>query len=296
MGKAIVQLRREFWESRASFVLTPLVLGALLIVLLLMGLFTEPDNMSRMLQHMQAGFGSSPGPLNAHTFAADGLNHGLAAIYVVFTVVLLLVLQPYLLSALYSDRRDRSILFWKSLPLSETENVLTKLAATVLAAPALYAVVAIATAGLYLVILMVANLFVDMGLPNLGAGLTAFITSILGFVIGWLLLALWALPLFCWLLFCSAVARKAPFLLAIGVPLVLVFCEYWLFGSRYLAGAIKSQVLQAFASFASVLPHPERIVTEIAGTLTNMRLWFGWVISAVLLLACIGLRNYRYEL
>lgn len=296
MHKAIIQLRRELWESRASFVLTPLIMGALLIVLLVIGLLSEPHNMSLMIQHMQAGLGPSHEPIDAAVASADAWNHGLAAIYVVFTVVLLLVLQPYLLSALYSDRRDRSILFWKSLPVGETRNVLTKVAATVLVAPTIYAAVAIATAALYLVILMIANLFVDMRLPGLGAGSMAFITSIFGFAIGWLLLALWALPIFCWLLFCSAIARKAPFLLALGVPLVLVFCEYWLFGTRYLAGAIKTQLSQALGSFASTLPHPEHIAAELAGALSNMRLWFGWVISVLLLVACIGLRSYRYEL
>lgn len=306
MNKILIQFKREFWESRASFLHTPLYLGGLVMALLLFGSVTSKHTVGQAIQQMQGASGESQnidadflGQLMSgelFTTHPEILSHGLAAIYTVFFLVLLLVLQPYLLSALYSDRRDQSILFWKSLPVSERQNVLTKLGAAVLAAPLFYGAAALLTGALYLVALIVTGLFLDFQLPGFGEILGTYFGSIASLVVAWLLLALWALPIFSWLLFSSALAKKAPFLMALGVPLVLAVLEFWVFGSCYLGCAISDQIQASLAVFAAVLPHPEQIGVQLAQTFAAPALWVGLLISVLLLSGSIWLRSYRYEI
>src|SRR5206468_10746510 len=51
----------------------------------------------------------------------------------------------YCLDALYGERRDRSILFWKSLPVSDVMAVLSKLAIPIVILPLLSFAVTVAT-------------------------------------------------------------------------------------------------------------------------------------------------------
>ncbi|WP_210235883.1 ABC-2 transporter permease, partial [Mesorhizobium sp. M1C.F.Ca.ET.212.01.1.1] len=81
------------------------------------------------------------------------LPHGV----VLFIGVLAFVVFFYCLGALYDDRRDRSILFWKSLPLSDTQTVLSKVISALIVAPLIAVIAGIITMlGFLLVISVVA--------------------------------------------------------------------------------------------------------------------------------------------
>ena len=51
----------------------------------------------------------------------------------------------YCLDALYGERRDRSILFWKSLPVSDLTTVLSKASIPIVVLPLLTFAVTVAT-------------------------------------------------------------------------------------------------------------------------------------------------------
>ena len=307
MKKTVAQFKRELWESRTGLIRAPWYLAALILVLVLFALVTAQSNIGDLLEQVRQG-GEKARELDPELlrlFASGELfsahpklvSMALAALYMIFLLVFLLVQQSYLLGSLYSDRRDQSILFWKSLPVSECQNVLTKLGTATLSGPLCYAVAALAAGAIYLFVLMVyAGVFLGVSLPGLGQILWAYLASIAGLLVGWLLLALWAMPVFCWMMFCSALAKKAPFLLVLGIPLALVVLELWILGSAHLGGAIKAQINTALASPAEVMPHPGRMGTQLGEALSATAFWGGLLLSGLFLAGCVWLRNYRYEI
>jgi len=318
MNKVLTQFKREFWESRASLVRTPMYLALVLVALMLVGLATSSKDLGGLVQ----GSNSKLEPkMNIHLVFNDEeivmdkdiqallssgqlfrahpklLGATLAGMGTIFLLVFLLVQPSYLLGALYADRRDQSVLFWKSLPVSETRNVLTKLATAVLAAPIGYLLAALAAGLVYLVILLgYAGLFLGMQLPGLGQLLSALIGASASLVVGWLVYALWAMPFVCWLLFCSALAKKAPFLLCVGIPLALGVLEVWLLGSRAFATLVAEQLKGALGGFGSVIVNSEQMGLYVGQTLTAPAVWVGLALSAGLVAGSVMLRNYRYEI
>lgn len=123
----------------------------------------------------------------------------------------------YALGALYDDRRDRSILFWQSLPISDTETVLSKLIAGGLVAPLVTILVTLVTGVLTLLMFTVQMAIhgISFWQPLAHAHPFAVLGGLLAAVPLYLL---WGLPAFGWLLLCSAWARSKPFLWAVALP------------------------------------------------------------------------------
>ena len=118
MNTAIWLVRREFWENRAIWMI-PAVIGGLMVLIALFGridLLAIPSQVPS--QAVGGGF--------------------LLAVGATFFVVLSIYSTWYLLDCLYADRKDRSVLFWKSMPISDTTTVLSKLATAVIVIPAVY--------------------------------------------------------------------------------------------------------------------------------------------------------------
>jgi ABC-2 type transport system permease protein len=307
MHKLLIQLKREFWECRSSFVKTPMVTAGILMGLLLLGVVPWHSKISGVMQqHKEANplefkMGSQVfnelGQQQSITTEAGYLVHGLATVYTVFAIILLLVLMFYFVDTLYSDRRDQSILFWKSMPVSEHSTILTKLAAGIAGAPLFYAVAALATGALFLaVFLFYAGFLWNIPVPGMGATVLAFFKSSLGLVLGWWLLVLWYLPLFCWLLISSAFARKSPFLLALGAPLAVAVLEKWVLGSHNIFSIIKNQIVAGFYNFQVLLHGPGAVFEQLGSTLASFQLWIGLLLSAALLAGCTWLRKNRWEI
>lgn len=307
MSKFFIQVKREFWECRSSFLRTPVVMAGILMFLLLLGIVPFQNKIGGFLEHAK---------IERHSEIEQGaeilerwgdntsskpdlkyLTHGLAGLYSLFVLVLLLVLSFYFADALYSDRRDQSILFWKSLPVAEHKTILAKLAAGTIGAPLFYAAAAFTTGLAYLLILsLYAKIFWHLPVPDLGAVLTAFLTSTVGLVLGWMLLVTWYLPIFCWLLFTSAAARKAPFLIALGVPLALIVLEAWVFGTHHLFTVLKDQTIAGLYHLHSVAHDPASGGEYLISTFSSLQLWAGLVISVGFLMACSWLRQNRWEI
>jgi ABC-2 type transport system permease protein len=147
-----------------------------------------------------------------------------------FHLVLMIVVIFYLAGCLYDDRRDRSILFWKSLPVSDTLTVASKLLTATIAAPLMYLAVIALT---QVVLLLIASGY------GLAAGINIFseIWAPANLPQIWLVTlyaaavqSLWLLPIFGWLMLCSSFAPRLPILIAIIVPaLIGLFQHFWSF-------------------------------------------------------------------
>ena len=214
-------VKREFWEHRGGFFWAPIITGGIFLLLNIMGIITAEvlgarnginfgasGGLRKVIEGMDAGDLSQVGlALDIAMYSAMGL----------LVVVLGFVVFFYCLGALYDDRRDRSILFWKSLPVSDTSTVLSKVISATVLAPIIAVVVGIIVGMLQLLILAVTLSFHGVNVWQLL--LLAHPFRVMFNLIGYIpLYALWAAPAVGWLLICSAWSRSKPFLWAVALP------------------------------------------------------------------------------
>ena len=128
----------------------------------------------------------------------------------------------YCLSALSAERNDKSILFWRSLPITDTETVVSKFLTAMVVAPLLVAAIVIAT---QIVLLMFASLAILIG----GGSPVELLLGPLPFVQIWVLVlwifitgSLWVAPLVAWVLLCSAFAQRSVLVWAVALPVALI--------------------------------------------------------------------------
>jgi len=230
-----------------------------------------------------------------------------------FHFVLFIVIFLFLLGSLYDDRKDGSILFWKSLPVSDTQTVLSKLATATIVAPLIF------TAGLiisHLVFFVLTSILLLLHgvnpftilwstinyFPNWGA-----------FLVGCLAQAMWALPVYGWLLFSSSFSKRRPFLLAVFAPMLAGFAWYWYnalvnldvvrIGVFKTIGILMAKGLQPFTSGLGFTVEEidfdpsERtgmeLIESMLNGLTNPSLYYGLIFAVVAVALAIYVRRFR---
>ncbi|MBS0570147.1 MAG: hypothetical protein JSS28_06040 [Proteobacteria bacterium] len=229
-SKFLWQVKREFWEHRGGFLWTPLIIAAVMLAFMAMALVTAE------LTARQHGFtlnGIHIDQLASHIDADEmakfqgALDLGLITMGFPIRIALFVVVFFYALGALYNDRADRSVLFWKSLPLSDTQTVLSKVAAGLVLAPVFAAIGMIA---LQLGFLILLSLYAGIH----GINALPYLWSPSHLIAMWVKLAvlipvnaLWALPTMGWLLLCSSWARSKPFLWAVMLPILAGVLVTW---------------------------------------------------------------------
>ena len=148
----------------------------------------------------------------------------LYALAMIINTVLQVMMIFYLLDSLYGERKDYSILFWKSLPLSDTMIVLSKLAVAAILIP----VISLVTIMLAQVMTLALQSYTVADMT----GSASWLWQQAGLVDFWqahlILLAeqsIWLFPVMGWLLLCSVWSRRSPFIPAIIIPLLLIFVD-----------------------------------------------------------------------
>jgi ABC-2 type transport system permease protein len=282
-------IRREFWENRAIWII-PAVFGALLIVTALFG-------------HMNLPTLTSPNEI--HTFGAAFL----VVFGLMFYSVMSLYATWYLLDCLYADRKDRSILFWKSLPVSDTNTVLSKLIVALIVIPVVSFVTADLTALLAAFIVSIrmrASIGSALWQPDLWLQMQVL------WIYAVCTAAIWYLPVAGWLMLVSAWAKRAVILWSFMPPLVLYIIERWFLGSnivgrvigRRLAGlpavalnasGVKSWHVDAATDTLS-LPNSVFHFINPVGFLSNPQTLIGAAVGVVLIIGAIQLRMRRSEI
>jgi ABC-2 type transport system permease protein len=226
-------LQREFWEHKGSMFWAPVVVGAAIVLFvatmvgfgLSQGEIRFKDNVKVQGQSVSQAFNSVPAEKRAQVIdaVANAYLATAAPLYLMLSVVVFF----YCLGALYDERRDRSILFWKSLPVSDAQTVLSKVLTALCVAPLITIAMATFTSVLLLIIggLILAvngvNLFGDV-LSNPAVYLAPL--EVLGLLPVYIV---WALPTVGWLLMVSAWARSKVFLWAVGAPLIAMVIVKW---------------------------------------------------------------------
>jgi ABC-2 type transport system permease protein len=203
----------------------------------------------------------------------------------------------YSLDALHGERRDRSILFWKSLPVSDTTAVLSKASIPMLVLPVITFAVTLATQWIMLLIHSAVLLGSGVSAAPLWSQLPWFQMSVMLLYHLVALHGFWLAPIYAWLVLVSGWARRAAFVWA-ALPLVAVaVIEKIAFNSSHFASMLQTYVMGGPGSNDLTAPggpmmHPLTLAT-IGEFLGSPILWIALAIAAVLLAGAVQMRRYR---
>jgi ABC-2 type transport system permease protein len=223
-------LKREFWEHKGGFFWTPAVIGALMTLFLAIsmafGLVAKSQHGMQINGEQVTNLGKIVTP-EQKAQAIEAISTGYIGTSAPLFMVMAFVVFFFCLGTLFDERKDRSVLFWKSLPVSDTETVLSKAAMALVGAPLLTYAFAVVTSLLALLIICVGSGL--SGLNIFGGVLTsaATYTSPLELLAILPVYAVWALPTVGWLMMVSAWARTKVFLWAVGAPVLTVAMIAW---------------------------------------------------------------------
>jgi ABC-2 type transport system permease protein len=268
-------VRRELWEH-GSLVWAPLAMALTIIVVSLVSVMVKTSvdidlGEDRPLPEL---FGDVEKQRGIFSLVMAGLVF--PQLLVGFVVVFF-----YLLDGLFTERCDRSILFWKSLPVSDAKTVLSKLFVALVAVPlwswALSLVVGLVVFGV-LATQVSGTPAAGLGTWHGGTWLTVQAAMLGKMAIA----ALWYLPVAGWLLLASVLAKRAPFLWATLPFLVLSLAERIALGSN-VVGAMVAQRLFGFREEVSLM-------SEFP-LLASPALWIGVAVGAALVYAAIRVRR-----
>jgi ABC-2 type transport system permease protein len=271
-------MRRELWENRSIYIAPLAVAGVALFGFSLGSIAGIWEKQLRL----------NPAQPQAPYDMAAGLMMLTGIVVSVF----------YCLDALHSERRDRSILFWKSLPVSDVTTVLAKASIPLVILPLLTFAITVAMHWLMLLLSSAVLLVSGLSVATLWTKLSFLRMS-------WLLLyhiltahALWPAPIYCWLLLVSGWPRRATFLWAV-LPLVAIAgVEQIAFHTWHFAALVGSRLIGGGApTVASTSPNmfPTDPMTHIipGQFLATPGLWIGLAIAAAFLAAAVRLRRYQ---
>ena len=272
-------MRRELWENRSIYI-APLAVAAVFLVAFLIGAIHPPVKMrdAMALDPMQhQDLVEQP-----YTFAAF-LLMGTTLIVAMF----------YCLEALYGERRDRSILFWKSLPVSDITTVLAKLSIPLVILPLATFAITIVTQWIMLLLSSALMLARGQSVAALWSHLPLFQMSLMLLFHIVAIHGLQFAPVYSWMLLVSSWARRAPFLWAVLPPLAIGVAEKVAFHTSHFAallGYLLGGGPEIVTGKMQMLPLTPLAVGEF---FINPGLWIGLAVAAVFLAAAVRLRRYR---
>jgi ABC-2 type transport system permease protein len=272
-------VRRELWENRAIYI-APLAVAALFLVAFLIGAIHPPVKMRDAMaldpvQHQDL-------IEQPYTFAAF-LIMGTTLIVAMF----------YCLEALYSERRDRSILFWKSLPVSDLTTVLAKMSIPLVILPLATFAITIVTQWIMLLLSSAFMLARGQSVGALWGHLPLFQMSLTLLFHVVAIHGLQFAPVYSWVLLVSSWARRAPLLWAVLPPLAIGVAEKIAFNTSHFAallGYLLGGGPEIVTGKMEMLPLTPRAVGEF---FINPGLWIGLAVAAAFLAAAVRLRRYR---
>jgi ABC-2 type transport system permease protein len=273
-------VRRELWENR-SILYAPLIAAGVVMFGFLISTRSLPS-------HMRDILALDP------SLQGDALAKPYGIAMLPILVTMLITAAAYCLGALYNERRDRSILFWKSLPVPDLVTVLAKACIPLVILPLVTFAIILATQWAML-------LLSSLVLMGSGVGASALWLQ-LPFVQMWVIflyslaaISLWFAPLYLWLLLVSGWAKRTPFLWALS-PLALCVVELLAFHTAHLFHLLAYRV-HGVASVAyagdgpGLIDHLSQL--DPVKFLTSAGLWAGLAAAAALLAAAVWMRRRR---
>jgi len=221
-------IRRELWEHRAIYVV-PIVL----ILLVSLTSVTGQVAISSLDEEVNlAILGTVNMTENERGMAITGVMLGVSWL---FFLTMIALSYFYALDALYAERKDKSILFWRSLPVTDSETVVSKVLTASVAIPVVTFAAIVLT---HILVLTISSVWVGMrGVDawSLIWGSAPLMQNWTATLIGVVALPIWSSPFLGWFLFVSAFAKRSPFLFAVLPLFVVPMLERILLGTTVFA-------------------------------------------------------------
>src|SRR6266487_641004 len=276
-------VRRELWENRSIYI-APLIVAAFQVI----GFAISTIGLG---ERRRAVLLLDP----AHQRAAIEQPYDLAAMMMIFIVFIVGVF--YCLDALHSERRDRSILFWKSLPVSDLTTVLSKVTIPLVVLPLIAFAIVVCVQVIMLLQTSVVLILHGMSPATTWAHFPVY-QNWLVLLYGLAAIALWHAPIYGWLLLVSGWARRATFLWAVLPIIAIGIFERITFGTSYFGAFVKHRLMGfgpgAFDFHGRANPTIDSLAQLTPGRyLSSPGLWLGLVFAAGFLAAAVRLRRYR---
>jgi ABC-2 type transport system permease protein len=275
-------VKRELWENKSIYI-APLIVASVV-------LFGSLVTSFRLPERRRLALALDP----VHRRAAIELPYNIAAMMIIITAFIVGLF--YCLDALYGERRERSILFWKSLPVSDRTTVLSKASIPLLIVPPIIFAIIVATQ--FIMLLISTAALIPSGLASTSwANFNLLQQSVILFY-SVIVIALWHAPIYGWALLISGLARRATFLWAVMPFIAIGIFEKITFNTTYFGSMLKNRLLGAGdTAFDFQLHHS--ISIDSLSQLTPGRylatpgLWIGLLFAAAFVIAAIRLRRYR---
>jgi ABC-2 type transport system permease protein len=276
-------VRRELWENRSIYVV-PLIVAVVQV-------FGFAISTIGLAERRRSVLLLDP----AHQRAAIEQPYDLVAMMMIF--ILFIVGVFYCLDALHGERRDRSILFWKSLPVSDLTTVLSKVTIPLVVLPLIAFAIVVCVQLIMVLETGVVLIFHGMSPATTWAHVTMF-QNWLVLLYGLVAIALWHAPIYGWLLLVSGWARRATFLWAVLPFIATQIFEKITFGTSYFGSLIRHRLMgfapHAFDFHGEAHPTVDSLAQLTPGRyLGSLGLWIGLVVAVGLIAATVRLRRYR---
>ncbi len=268
-------VRRELWENRYVYI-APLAVAAV-----------------TLFGHVIATMFRAAVSIHAQGHAAMEEHYTFATGAIMATAFIVGIF--YSIDALHGERRDRSILFWKSLPVSDLTTVLSKASIPLAVLPLLSFGIVVATETIMR--LLSAIVFLGSGLSTAAQCTQSSLFQM------WLLLLyhlvtvhiLWHAPIYGWLMLVSGWARRAAILWAALPPLAIIMLEKIVFRTAHFAALLQYRFMGGpEAITAPGMTGIDPMTHPTPGTfLVTPGLWIGLLVAAAFFFAAARLRRYQ---
>jgi ABC-2 type transport system permease protein len=273
---------RELWENKSIYIAPAIVAGVILLgALISAGHLPGRRRNAMLLDEM-------------HRRAAIELPYNIVAMVLIVTAFI--VGFFYCLDALYGERRDRSVLFWKSLPVSDLTTVLSKAIIPLAILPVIIYVVVVVTQ--FVMLLISSVVLAPSGLSGTTWENFSLLRESVVLSYGLVVIALWHTPIYGWALLVSGIARRATFLWAVLPPVAVAIFEKITFNTSYVWLMLKDRIFGAGDTAFQFQMH-RSISIDLLSQLTPGRflmtpgLWIGLLFAAGFVVAATQLRRYR---
>ena len=298
-------IQRELWEHRAIYVV-PIVVGILISLSSITG---------------QVAVSTSDQAIDIALLGAANLspNERAAAISVflivlssIFVMVMGVLGVFYALDALYSERKDKSILFWRSLPVTDAETVISKLLTALVVIPVItFAMIAVT----HLVVLTISSVWVGVRGANAGSLIWQAVPLLDNWTATFIVIiagAIWVSPFAGWFLFVSAFTKRSPFLTALLPIIVIPMLEKIVLSSSFFLEMLLSRApfggpIVDFSAYGYMFDSDAELLSQVGsgvslmsiidvtGFVTSIDVWIGVVVCGLFCTAAIYVRRYRDE-
>ena len=304
INQQLALVRRELWEHRSIWV-TPAAV-ATVVTLLAIAMVVAIAAFGEAMNADIGKIADMTAPENVRRAALAASLIGNTAVFVIAMWFLTLF---YCLDALYAERKDKSILFWRSLPITDAETVISKLLVVFIAIP-------LATFAAIVVSHLLNLIIVSIWLATQGANPGRMIWGAVPLFDTWgavltvlIALPIWLAPLLGWFLFVSAWAKRGPLLRAVLPIAVLPILEYIVFRSRILGEAILTRLRMDSIPLFDGIKHASFDEDELHSMLTenlsliswldygafvsSIEVWAGLVVCGLFAGGAVYIRRYR---